>query len=42
MLRVPVISFEFASVGYDPATRVLEVELPDGSFLPYFGAPEDA
>lgn len=40
MLRVPVVSSNLRSVGYDPATRVLEVEFHGGGIYQYFGVPE--
>jgi len=40
MQRTAVSSSNLASVGYDPARRVLEVEFLDGSIYQYFGVPE--
>ena len=39
MLRVPVVSTNLRSVGYDPATSVLEVEFHGGGIYQYFGVP---
>lgn len=40
MDRVPVVSSNVASVGYDPGTMTLEVEFLDGSVYQYFDVPE--
>ena len=40
MNRIPVISSNLASVGYDPQTLTLEVEFSDGSIYQYFDVPE--
>jgi hypothetical protein len=40
MDRTPVTSSTIASIGYDPAQEVLEVEFLDGSVYHYFGVPE--
>jgi hypothetical protein len=37
--RVPVRSRAIASVGYDPATNVLELELAEGEVYRYFAVP---
>ena len=39
MRRVPVQSRAIASVGYDRATNVLELELADGDVYRYFAVP---
>ena len=39
MDRTPVSSTELASVGYDEATSVLEVEFQKGGIYQYFGVP---
>ncbi len=39
MQREPVISISIASVGYDPATRVLEVEYKNGQIRQYPEVP---
>lgn len=41
MLRVPVTSSNVRSVGYDLATRTLEVEFNNGSVYDYAGVPPD-
>jgi hypothetical protein len=40
MKRTPVSSSNIASIGYDAATRTLEVEFNDGSVYHYFGVPQ--
>ena len=40
MLRVPVVSSNLRSVGYDPATHVLEVGFHGGRIYQYDGVPE--
>jgi hypothetical protein len=37
--RVPVQSRAIASVGYDPATNVLELEFSDGDVYRYYAVP---
>jgi len=37
--RVPVQSRAIASVGYDPATNVLELEFVDGDLYRYYAVP---
>jgi len=37
--RVPVESREIASVGYDAATNVLELEFADGDVYRYYAVP---
>jgi hypothetical protein len=39
MEREPVDSTNLASVGYDPQTRVLEVEFRNGGIYQYFDVP---
>lgn len=39
MRRRPVSSSNLRSVGYDPETRVLEVEFHHGGVYQYFGVP---
>ena len=39
MRRVPVQSRAIASVGYDPATNVLELEFVDGDLYRYYAVP---
>ena len=39
MQRAPVRSSDLASVGYDEATQILEVEFRDGSLYQYFDVP---
>jgi len=39
MDRVPVTSENLASVGYEPATNVLEIEFRRGVVYRYFGVP---
>jgi hypothetical protein len=41
MDRTPVSSTELASVGYDEATSVLEVEFQKGGIYQYFGVPAE-
>lgn len=40
MYRVPVISSNISSIGYDPASAVLEVEFSNGAVYQYFDVPE--
>lgn len=40
MFRTPVSSSNLTSVGYDPRSRVLEIEFHDGSVYQYSGVPE--
>ena len=40
MNRTPVTSSNVASVGYDPNTMTLEVELSNGLVYQYFDVPE--
>ncbi len=40
MDRTPVSSSSIASIGYDEASRTLEVEFVSGSAYRYFGVPE--
>ena len=37
--REPVASSSIAAFGYDEASRILEVEFPNGSVYRYFGVP---
>jgi hypothetical protein len=39
MDRTPVSSTELASVGYEEATSILEVEFQKGGIYQYFGVP---
>lgn len=39
MRRSPVDSTSIASVGYDPASRTLEIEFHDGDVYQYFNVP---
>jgi len=40
MMRQPVSSSNLRSVGYDPATRTLEIEFHSGGIYRYVGVPE--
>lgn len=40
MRRSPIESSSLASVGYDPASRTLEVEFQGGRVYRYFGVPQ--
>ena len=40
MERIPLESEALASIGYDPAQRVLEVEFASGRVYQYFGVPQ--
>ena len=40
MLRRPVRSTSLKAVGYEPATRTLEIEHRGGSLVRYTGVPE--
>ena len=42
MYRQPIDSTAIRSVGYDPESRTLEVELPDGAIRDYAEVPEAA
>jgi hypothetical protein len=39
MIRQPVSSSDLRSVGYDPATRTLEIEFNSGAVYRYDGVP---
>ena len=39
MLRVPVESSDLVSIGYEPDSRVLEIEFANGSVYQYFNVP---
>jgi hypothetical protein len=41
MRRRPVDSSAIASVGYDPAREMLELEFRSGNVYRYFGVPEE-
>lgn len=40
MDRVPVVSSNIRSVGYDPTSSILEVEFNSGSVYQYLNVPE--
>jgi len=40
MNRQPVVSSNLASVGYDPATSMLEIEFNNGGIYQYSNVPE--
>ena len=40
MQRIPVVSSNLQSVGYDPTAQLLEVEFHDGSVYQYTHVPE--
>lgn len=40
MNRIPVESSNLSSVGYDPKTRVLEIEFHSGGVYQYSGVPQ--
>ena len=40
MNRTPVRSSNIRSVGYDPASRTMEVEFHSGGLYQYYGVPE--
>ncbi len=40
MNRVPVQSSDLASVGYDLASSILEIEFHSGGIYQYFGVPQ--
>ena len=40
MIRAPVTSSNLRAVGYNPTSRVLEIEFNDGSVYRYSGVPE--
>jgi hypothetical protein len=40
MSRVPVVSSNVASVGYDPQTRILEIEFLNRSIYRYYSVPQ--
>jgi len=39
--RIPVSSSNVQSIGYDPASKTLEVEFNDGAIYQYHGVPQD-
>ena len=39
MIRTPVSSSNFASVGYDTSSQTLEIEFIDGGVYQYFDVP---
>ena len=41
MNRMPLVSSMMVSAGYDPATRVLEIEFAKGVVYHYFDVPLD-
>jgi hypothetical protein len=41
MHREPIVQLRIASVGYDPAQRLLEVEYKNGKIVQYSGVPAD-
>ena len=41
MERKPINSSKIRAVGYDPKTRVLEVELRDGAVIAYGGVSQE-
>ncbi|MCD4686147.1 MAG: KTSC domain-containing protein [Anaerolineae bacterium] len=41
MRRQPVTSSNLVSVGYDTATRTLEIEFDGGRVYQYYGVPEN-
>ena len=41
MHREPIVQLRIASVGYDPAQRLLEVEYKNGRIVQYPGVPAD-
>jgi len=40
MGRQPVRSSNLAAVGYDPESRILEIEFPDSGVYQYFDVPQ--
>jgi len=40
MNRIPVSSSNIASIGYDPASEVLEVEFTNGAVYQYYEVPQ--
>jgi hypothetical protein len=40
MKRTPVNSSNLASVGYDPASQILEIEFNTGTVYQYFDGPQ--
>ena len=40
MKRTPVSSSNLASVGYDPASQILEIEFNTGTVYQYFDVPQ--
>jgi len=38
--RIPVVSSNIASIGYDPESLILEVEFLNGSVYQYFDVPQ--
>lgn len=41
MQRQQVVSTSISSIGYDPASRVLEIEFTNGAVYEYFAVPAD-
>ena len=41
MKRIPVLSSNIASLGYDAATQTLQVEFLSGSLYQYFDVPQN-
>ncbi len=41
MKRTPVDSSNLATVGYEPSTRILEIEFHGGSVYQYYDVPEE-
>lgn len=39
MERIPVVSSNIASIGYDPDSRTLEVEFRNGTLYQYYDVP---
>jgi hypothetical protein len=39
--RLPVTSTSIRSIGFDPDTKTLEIEFPDGQIYEYFGVAEN-
>lgn len=40
MLRIPVVSSNLRSVGYDPQTQTLEIEFRQNTVYQYYKVPE--
>ncbi|HEV2174065.1 MAG TPA: KTSC domain-containing protein [Nitrospira sp.] len=40
MNRIPVISSNIVSIGYDPATATMEIEFASGAVYQYFDVPQ--